>query len=55
MRVASKVKGRWWVLETPDGISNWLGPYSTKAEAESEMRSVTRFLKLYDKGIGPEE
>jgi len=38
----------WWIVDTPDGIDE-CGPYTTKAEAEEDLRGIRRFLKYEDK------
>ena len=46
MRVEQK-HGSWWIVEIPD--CDDCGPYSTKAEAESDRRGMERFYKYADK------
>lgn len=45
MRIVKRPDG-WWIVDTPPDILE-TGPYSTKAEAEDDMRGVEQFCQDY--------
>lgn len=46
MTIESRPDG-YWITSIPD--TEDAGPYSTKAEAESDLRGLTRFFKYRDR------
>ena len=41
-----KCPDNWWIKDTPPGIEE-MGPYSTKAEAEDDLRGAEQFCRDY--------
>ncbi|KKM27170.1 hypothetical protein LCGC14_1577440 [marine sediment metagenome] len=45
MTTERRENGEWWVID-PTGILDDMGPYRTKADAESDRRGVERFNRF---------
>ncbi len=49
MRIEQGLAG-WWVVDVPDPQCECMGPYRTKADAESCMKRVGKFFKAEEDG-----